>query len=172
MKCAERENGKYISIFRLECEDMNSINQAHCYIVSIRGTLLIHQLSYKLILILYWLNWFCKRKRYWHNQNQAGFLIHLKFKWRDGFPILWLYHMFFYFYRQFLIFPRFIEWWCCWWKCLGTFLPLEIFLDKIFRTGVNKWCVNTLAEFYIFIFLNRILGLYITYAFLLVYTWI
>ena len=96
MKCAERENGKYISIFRLECEDMNSINQAHCYIVSIRGTFLIHQLSYKLILILYWLNWFCKRKRYWHNQNQAGFLIHLKFNWRDGFPILWLYHMFFF----------------------------------------------------------------------------
>ena len=30
---------------KLECEDMNSINQAHSYIVSIRGTLLIHQLQ-------------------------------------------------------------------------------------------------------------------------------
>ena len=51
MKCAERENGKYISIFRLECEDMNSINQAHCYIVSIRATLLIHQLSYNINVV-------------------------------------------------------------------------------------------------------------------------
>ena len=36
---------------KLECEDMNSINQAHSYIVSIRGTLLIHQLSYNINFI-------------------------------------------------------------------------------------------------------------------------